>query len=145
MRASSNHDAHFVSPTQRASKRSFKSLRAPAFGLGLMKSKEISLLGISPSSSVLHAVEGSQSCSPLQPNKSALKRDILARRGAAQSPYGNKQLVSAAPGEWRRATRSNVSYSRTHRWRREKTIQAKCNDKKKVDRNKIPSGSFRGA
>lgn len=82
IRASSNHDAHFcVTHSARVVAKLHKSLRAPAFGLGLMKSKESSLPGISPSPSVLHAVEGSQSCSLLQPNKSALKRDILARRG----------------------------------------------------------------
>lgn len=76
----SNHDAQFGHPLAARRSWSFKSLRAPAFGWRLMKSKEISCLSLSPLSSALHTIEESQSSSLLQPNKSALKRDILARR-----------------------------------------------------------------
>lgn len=45
-----------------------------------MKSKEFGTVSLSPWSSALHTVEDSRSRSLLQPNKSDLKRDMLAQR-----------------------------------------------------------------
>ncbi len=76
----SNHDARFGHPLG-ARRSEASKVYAPRHSVGdEMKSKEMSCPSLSPWFSVLHTAEDSQSCSLLQPNKSALKRDILARR-----------------------------------------------------------------
>ncbi|KAL7374039.1 hypothetical protein ABVT39_020699 [Epinephelus coioides] len=60
--------------------------------------KETRSLSLSPWSSVLHSVEDGHSCRLLQPNKSALKRDILARRRNGRLAVAATSLSPPLPG-----------------------------------------------
>lgn len=98
-----NHDAQFGHPLSARRSKASKVYTLQHLLGRLIKSKEIGTVSLSPWSSVLHTVEGSRSCSLLQPNKSALKRDILARRSRDWRPPAVEATRSPPPlpGNWR--------------------------------------------